>query len=580
MPPQRRRSRSPGRLIALFLLLALTYVAMAGRLVVLQVVEGPAYALLAADQRERVIEFAARRGAILDRDGQALAVSVDMETIYADPYFVENPRRTAAKLAPALGEHADAGELAGKLTEKARYVYLARQIPAEVADRVEALDLPGIYTETEPKRFYPGGKLGSHVIGFVDVDGKGLAGVELQYQQILEGRPGRMTIEQDPQGRPLPQADSSYQEPRQGRELFLTIDKELQYFTENALAEAAQAYNAGGGSAVVMRPSSGEILAMANVPDFDPNDAGAYAESAHRNRAITDLYEPGSAFKAITVSAALDAGAVTPRQKFIVPASWPYAGEVFNDSHAHPTESMRVTDIITESSNVGTIKIGLEFDDGVFRRYVRDFGFGSSTGLDFPAEQPGMVPNAEGWTGATEATVPIGQGVAVTPMQMASAYSTIANDGVWVEPKLLLSTVDSAGRTSSSPPATRRVISEDATGKATKMLTRVVDQGTGVAAQVQGYDVAGKTGTAQKPLPTGGYGNSYVGSFAGFAPARDPQIAVVVVLDEPTPIWGGLTAAPTFNTITEFALSHLRIAPTRSATGNNLQPPPDPSIRD
>ena len=580
MSPQRRRSRSPGRLIALFLLLSVTYVAMAGRLVVLQVVEGPAYARLAADQRERVIEFAARRGAILDRDGQALAVSVDMKTIYADPYFVESPRRTAAELAPVLGDHADAGELAAKLTEKTRYVYLARQIPAEVADRVEALDLPGIYSETEPKRFYPGGRLASHVIGFVDVDGKGLAGVELQYQHVLEGLPGRMTIEQDPQGRPLPQADSSYQEPRQGRELFLTIDKELQYFTEATLAEAAKAYDASGGSAVVMRPSSGEILAMANVPDFDPNDAGGYAESAHRNRAVTDLYEPGSAFKAVTLSAALDAGTVTPRRKFIVPASWPYAGEVFNDSHVHPTESMRVIDIITESSNVGTIKIGLEFDDGVFRRYVRDFGFGSPTGLDFPAEQPGLVPDSESWTGSTEATVPIGQGIAVTPMQMASAYSTIANEGVWVEPKLLLSTVDSAGRISSSPPASRRVISEGAIDDATKMLTRVVDMGTGVAAQIQGYDVAGKTGTAQKPLPTGGYGNSYVGSFAGFAPARDPEIAVVVVLDEPTPIWGGLTAAPTFRTIAEFALSHLRVAPTRSATGNNLQPPPDPSIRD
>lgn len=580
MSPQRRRSRSPGRLIALFLLLSVTYVAMAGRLVVLQVVEGPAYARLAADQRERVIEFAARRGAILDRDGQALAVSVDMKTIYADPYFVESPRRTAAELAPVLGDHADAGELAAKLTEKARYVYLARQVSAEVADRVEALDLPGIYSETEPKRFYPGGRLASHVIGFVDVDGKGLAGVELQYQQVLEGRPGRMTIEQDPQGRPLPQADSSYQEPRQGRELFLTIDKELQYFTEATLAEAAKAYDASGGSAVVMRPSSGEILAMANVPDFDPNDAGGYAESAHRNRAVTDLYEPGSAFKAVTLSAALDAGTVTPRRKFIVPASWAYAGEVFNDSHVHPTESMRVIDIITESSNVGTIKIGLEFDDGVFRRYVRDFGFGSPTGLDFPAEQPGLVPDSESWTGSTEATVPIGQGIAVTPMQMASAYSTIANEGVWVEPKLLLSTVDSAGRTSSSPPASRRVISEGAIDDATKMLTRVVDMGTGVAAQIQGYDVAGKTGTAQKPLPAGGYGNSYVGSFAGFAPARDPEIAVVVVLDEPTPIWGGLTAAPTFRTIAEFALSHLRVAPTRSATGNNLQPPPDPSIRD
>lgn len=571
--PSQRRSRSPGRLIALFLLLALTYGAMAGRLVVLQVVEGPAYARLAADQRERVIEFAARRGAILDRDGHALAVSVDMKTIYADPYFVENPSRTAARLAPVLGESAGVGELAAELAEKTRYVYLARQVPAEVSDRVEALHLPGIYSETEPKRFYPGGKLASHVIGFVDVDGNGLAGAELQYQQILQGRPGRMTIEQDPQGRPLPQADSSYHEPRQGRELFLTLDKELQYFTEGALAEAAQAYHASAGSAVVMRPSSGEVLAMANVPDYDPNDAGAYTDSAHRNRAVTDVYEPGSAFKAITLSAALDAGAVTPRSKFVVPDSWPFAGEVFNDSHVHATESMRVSDIITESSNVGTIKIGLELDDGVLRRYVRDFGFGSPTGLDFPAEQAGMVPDEDAWTGATEATVPIGQGIAVTPIQMASAYSTVANDGVWVEPKLLLSTVDAAGRTSSSPPETRRVITEETTEEVTKILKRVVVEGTGVEAQIPGYEVAGKTGTAQKPLPTGGYGNSYVGSFAGFAPARDPQIAVVVVLDEPSPIWGGATAAPTFKTIMEFALRHLRVAPTQTATDANLEPP-------
>ena len=577
--PQRRRSRSPGRLVALFLLLSLTYAAMAGRLVVLQVVEGPAYARLAADQRERVIEFAARRGAILDRDGQALAVSVDMKTIFADPYFVEHPRRTARKLAPALGEHGDAGELAAKLTEKARYVYLARQVPAGVADRVEALNLPGIYSETEPKRFYPGGKLASHVVGFVDVDGQGLSGVELQYQEVLEGRPGRMTIEQDPQGRPLPQAESHYEEPRQGRELFLTIDKELQYFTEHALAEATAAYKASAGSAVIMRPSSGEILAMANVPDFDPNNAGAYPEDAHRNRAVTDVYEPGSAFKAVTVSSALDAGAVTPRRKFIVPDSWPYAGEVFNDSHAHATESMRVIDIITESSNVGTIKIGLELGAGRFRRYVRAFGFGAPTGLDFPAEQPGMVPGAAAWTGATKATVPIGQGIAVTPIQMSSAYATIANDGVWVEPKLLLSTVDSAGRTSSSPPEKRRVIGEDATSKTIRMLTRVVDEGTGLLAQIEGYEVAGKTGTAQKPLPTGGYGNSYVGSFAGFAPADDPQIVVVVVLDEPSPIWGGATAAPTFKSIMEFALSHLRVPPTRSAGGTDAQPT-NPPIHD
>lgn len=548
----------------MFAVFSLAFMGMASRLFVLQIVEGPEYSKLAVAQRDSVITFPARRGAILDREGEPLAISIDLHTVWADPTHVEDPAAEAKKLAPVLG--LDPVEVEQKLACECRFQYLARQVGAKLAQNVKRLDLPGIYMEAEPKRYYPGRRLASHLVGFVNIDGEGLEGVEAQYDDILTGTPGSMILEQDPAGRPLPQAEFEYERPEAGRSLLLTIDKELQYFTQATLEQAAAQYHAEAGTAVVMRPQTGEILALANTPDFDPNKAGSFGEQERRNRAVTDVYEPGSAYKIVAVSAALEEGVVSPKTTFTVPDSFAYSDRVFNDSHPHPTEKMTVRKIIEQSSNVGTIQIGLRLGGKKLDEYVRRFGFASKTGLDFPGESPGIVLDRKDWTGPTIATIPIGQGIAVTPLQMAAAYSTIANGGRWVEPKLLAATMSDSGRAeTSSPPAKRRVISRSTAKAMTDILTGVTEQGTGIAAQIPGYAVAGKTGTAQKPLSTGGYGDAYTASFAGFAPSNRPELVVIVILDEPSPIWGGSTAAPTFKTIMQFALRHLGISPTGNA---------------
>jgi cell division protein FtsI (penicillin-binding protein 3) len=546
------------------------FLAMGARLFVLQIVDAPAYAQLASQQRDRTVEFPARRGAIFDRNGEPLAISVDLKTIYTDPEMVEDPEGAAEQLAPVLNQPYEIllQKLSGPMPgdDAPRFEYLMRQAPPRISEKVAELALPGVFMQDEAKRYYPGKRLASHVVGFADTDGVGLEGIEAQYDDVLQGTAGRMTFEQDLEGNVLPGGDVDMDRAEPGRALFLTIDKQLQYFTQLTLADAAAKYHAEAGTAIVMRPESGEILALANYPDFDPNEPSESQPVALQNRALNYVYEPGSAFKIVTASAALEEKVVTPRSEFIVPDAMPYAGEIFNDSHPHPTMKMTTTEIIEQSSNVGTIQIALNLGGDKLDEYVRKFGFGEPTGLDFPGESSGIVIDQDDWTGPTIATIPIGQGIAVTPLQMASAYATLANGGVWVEPKLLASTMDGDGRVRPSPSAaTRRVVSEKTAKQMARILTGVTRRGTGIEAQVPGYAVAGKTGTAQKPLPTGGYGNSYTGSFAGFVPSGRPEIVVLVVLDEPSPIWGGATAAPTFKTIAEFALRHLGVSPTGDA---------------
>lgn len=579
VPPSRRRSRrrsspkrrpasaSPGRLVLVFFLLFLLFAGIVVRLFTLQIVDASQFEALAAEQRERDVAFPARRGAVFDRSGQPLALSVDLNTVFVDPAHVDDIEATARELGRVLKE--DPEEIAIKLKGNFpgdRFEYIARQVLPKTARKIKALELPGIYMEVEPKRYYPGGHLASHLLGFVNIDGSVVAGVEQQYEEILQGRAGRMTLEQDPAGRPLPQAEFSFEPPTPGRSLFLTLDKEIQYFTELTLSDAVKQYNADGGTAVVMRPRTGEILALANVPDFDPNHYSKASAESQKNRALTDVYEPGSAFKIVTLSGALEEGIVTPKTRYTVPDAFQYVDRVFHDSHSHPTEVMNVSKIIEQSSNVGTIKIGLDLGGPKLDRWVRRFGFGKPTGIDFPGESRGIVIPRKTWSGSTIATIPIGQGVAVTPLQMAAAYAAIANEGVWREPKLLHGTMGATGNVrSSGASARRRIMSRATARKVQRILHRVVERGTGTLAQVPGYPIAGKTGTAQKPLPTGGYGNSYTGSFAGFAPARNPEVVIVVVLDEPRPIWGGSTAAPTFQTIAEFTLRRLGVSPAGNA---------------
>ena len=566
-PDKRRKNRTPARLVAVFVVFTLLFVAMGARLVIVQIVEAPRYKELAARQRERIVEFPARRGAILDRNGESLAISLGTSMVFTDPAHVTDPVGGAASLARVLKE--DPVALEAKMRGSVpgdRFEYIARQVAPDLVRRIKALDIDGIYFEDEPKRYYPGARLASHLLGFVNVEGTAFGGVEGAYDGILAGEPGEMTLEQDPAGTPLPQAEYSQTRAKPGRSLFLTIDKEIQYFTEHTLLQATRQYSAVAGSAVVMRVGTGEILAMANVPSFDANEPGEAPPETQRNRAVTDVYEPGSAFKIVTASAALEENIVTPKTMFTVPYSMPVADRVIHDSHTHPTERMTVTEIIEQSSNVGTVQIGMKLGGARLQEYMKKFGFGSATGLDFPGESPGiMIPRSE-WSGSTIGTLPIGQGVAVTPLQMAAAYQTIANGGIWVEPKLLYSTMDSNGKiTTAATPAIRSVIARETAAAMRKILAGVVRHGTGIEAQIPGYQVAGKTGTAQKPAPGGGYGNDYVGSFGGFAPASRPEIVVFVMLDEPSPIWGGSTAAPTFRLITEFALRHLGVAPTTNA---------------
>ncbi|HYN37324.1 MAG TPA: penicillin-binding protein 2 [Actinomycetota bacterium] len=552
----------------MFTVILLAFGALGTRLVMLQIVDAPAYAQIALDQRKRTVLFPARRGTIFDREGQELAISVDMQTIWADPQLVDDPVAEADKLAPLLDMKVE--EVASKLTgtsQGSRFEYIMRQAEPSVANEIEKLELAGVYVKPEAKRHYPNDRLASHVLGFSDVDGKGVAGIELQYEDILQGKPGEMVLEQDPSGNPLPQAEFSYEGPEAGRSLFLTIDKDLQFFTETTLARAADQYNAKAATAIIMRPQTGEILALANVPDYDPNRTGDFSKDEQRNRAITDVFEPGSIYKLVTGGAALQEKVVTPKTTYVVPDEFPYLDRVFHDSHPHPTEVMTVSDIITDSSNVGTIQIGLDLGADALDKYVYKFGFGSQTGLDFPGESKGLVLPREDWSGTTIATIPIGQGIAVTALQMAAAYSTIANDGVWTEPKLLSATMNSEGKVLESPaPARKRVVSRSTAHKVTRILERVVKEGTGTAAAVPGYDVAGKTGTAQKvDEATGTYGHEYVASFAGYAPADNPEIAIIVSFDEPELIYGGDTAAPTFSTIAEFALRHLGVTPSEDA---------------
>jgi cell division protein FtsI/penicillin-binding protein 2 len=546
----------------------LAFAGMAARLVAVQIADAPAYARLAEQQREREIKIPARRGAVFDRDGRALALSVDMETVYADPALVVDPSAVAGKLARVL--KLDAREVERKLwgtRPGSRFEYIARHVPPRVARRIRELNLPGIAMTTEPKRLYPNKSVASHVVGFVNgFEQTGASGIELVYDRILQGKPGRMVLEEDPAGRPLPQAEFGYESSKPGRSVFLTIDKDLQYFTETTLAEAVSRYNADGGTAIVMRPATGEVLALANAPDYDPNVPGRFEPERWRNKALTDVYEPGSAFKIVPLAAALEENVVAPRTKYQVPDRIHYSDRVFRDSHPHPEERMTVSRIIEQSSNVGTIKVGLDLGGEKLDEYVRKFGFGTPTGLDFPGESEGIVLDRDDWSGSTIATIPIGQGIAVTPMQMATAYAAIANQGIWTEPKLLYAIQDPEGRTRRAPEASRRrLVSRMTARRVARVLERVVTQGTGIEAQIPGYRIAGKTGTAQKPLPTGGYGNSYMSSFGGFAPTRRPEVMALVVLDEPRPIWGGSTAAPTFKTIMEFALRHLGVAPTGNA---------------
>jgi len=550
------------------------FAAVVARLVDLQVVSRDHYAQLGFDQRVRRVQLPAERGSIFDRNGNDLAVSVPAQTVWADPRLVRDPKGEAAKLAPVLG--VDAGTLGDRLAEKNKaFVYVARKVDDVTAAKVKALRLDGVSFLSESKRNYPAGAVAAPLLGFTGLDNNGLGGLESAKETALAGAPGELVFERDPRGREIPTGKRQFRPSLRGQDLVLTVDESLQYETERVLTEEVGATGAKSGTAIIVDVKTGDVLAMATV------DGGVNGQPAHpataqeHSRALTDVYEPGSTNKAITVAGAIEDGLIGPTTLFDVPYNIQVGDKQFKDHDAHAVMPWTTADILRESSNVGAILIGEKLGRDRLDHYLRSFGFGTTTGLGFPGEEPGLLLPVGRYSGTSMGTMPIGQGLAVTAMQMVDVYATIANGGVLHPPRLIDATVDAKGvrhRIAATPG--RRVISTRTAALMNDMLQGVVQNGTGTLASVPGYRVAGKTGTANKAPYSAG---QYVASFAGFVPAEAPRLAALTVLDTPqTNIYGGTVAAPAFARIMQYALRLEKIPPSNVA--DSAKPITSPGI--
>jgi cell division protein FtsI (penicillin-binding protein 3) len=542
-------ARLPNRRIRLLLVFfVLAFLATFGRAVWLQAVQARPLDRMARGQHDVTIDVPAARGSILDRNGVELAIGRQAITVFANPRQVADPRATAIAAGRVL--HIDPERLYTKLADRSRgFVYLARKADPKRAEALKALDLTGLGFYPEERRVYPLGNVGSHVLGFAGLDNRGLSGLELALDRTLAGRNGRQTVVRDANGRTI---DVLSAVPAvEGRNVRLTLDDTLQANAQSVLLRTVRRWGARAASAVVLDPRTGEVLAMASEPGFDANRFSETDRDTQRNRAVTDTYEPGSTLKVVTVAAALSEGLVTPSTSFQLAPSIHVADRVIHEAHRVDTERMTVAEILSRSSNVGTITLAELLGRSRLETWVERFGFGKKTGIDFPGETSGILPFY--WSGSTIGTLPIGHGIAVTPVQMAAAYAAVANGGVWMRPRLI----------ADRPGKRRRVMSRLVSEQLMSMLRDVVIEGTGQEAEVEGYQVAGKTGTAAKPDPRGGYSNSrYVASFVGVVPASDPRLVVLVTVDEPHgAIWGGVVAAPAFQEIARFGLQYLEIPP-------------------
>ena len=558
----RATARSRKRLVAMLIVLVMAFTVLAARVTQLQGLSRDRFVAVGESQRVRTMALPAERGSIFDRDGRELALSVRQSTVWADPRLVVDPMGASEALAPIL--KLEPAELQTRLTRKAAFVYLARKIDDASAQQVKDLNLAGISLIDEPQRFLPAGELAASLLGRVGLDNEGLSGLETKFEKALRGKPGRMVVERDPSGREIPGGVRQFVPSARGDDLVLTIDRSLQYETERALGAQILKANAHGGMAIVMQTRTGEVLAMANLRK---GESGAI-EPAPNNMALTNVYEPGSVKKMITISAALEENLIQPTDNLMVQSSIRVADHTFKEHDPHPTEQWSITDIVASSSNVGSIMIGQKVGKNRLDDYMRDFGFGERTPIEFPGESAGLLLDPKKYSGTSLATVSIGQGVAVTALQMLAAYNTVANKGVYVGPKLVKATIDTQGERQDTKPAdTRRVISAETAGQMTSMLNEVVRVGTGKQAAIDGYTVGGKTGTARKPLEDArGYKpGAYVSSFAGFVPSEQPELTAIVMLDEPTTIFGGLVAAPVFAEIMRYALRQYRIPPPVAA---------------
>jgi cell division protein FtsI (penicillin-binding protein 3) len=544
--------RRIGLLFAGFLL---CFLVIGARAFWLQGVQGAELASEAAYQQTDVVTVPGLRGSLLDRFGNPIAVSEDAKTIYATPYQVKRPRETAEKLASILDLEED--EVLKSLTEDSGFSYVARKVDVPSAARVARLELPGIGELPDSRRTYPQGSLAAQTVGAVGDEGQGLTGLEAGEDEVLGGSDGEKRIVNDALGEPIRM--ETIDEASDGEDIRLTLDPAIERKAEQVLGEVGEAYAPKGATAIVMDPRNSQLLAIANWPPVDPSDLESASPEDLINRATGFTYEPGSTFKAFTVAAALEEKLVTPETAFTLPPQLHVADRIIEDAEARPTVTLSVAEILAHSSNVGAATIGLEVGSEKFSRWIERFGFGRPTGVQFPAEEQGIVPALDEYSGSTMGNLPIGQGLAVTPMQMMAGYAAIANGGMLRQPQL----IDRIGEEAVEEPRGRRVISSGVAAEVRTMLEGVLAAGgTASEVSVPGYTLAGKTGTAEV-AENGTYSETkYVASFIGFAPAQDPRLLVAVIVDQPQgEIYGGSVAAPAFGSIAAFALPYLGVPP-------------------
>jgi cell division protein FtsI/penicillin-binding protein 2 len=551
---EKQANRRIRLLLAVFVVV---FAATLARATWLQGVKAASLGRTAERQHRESIPIPAGRGTIFDRTGVQLAIGEQTTTVYADPREVVEPRKIAVAAHELLG--VDANALYPQLLRRQnRFVYIERFADPKAAAAFLKKGFTGVNSYPEEKRAYPQGSVAAQMVGYAGTDNKGLAGLEVEYDEKLSGKPGEQTIVRDPFGRAIDVISSTAE--REGADVFTTIDHTIQSNAEAVLRQTVSHWGARSATAVVLDPRTGAVLAMAQAPGYDANRANRTPLALQRNRAVTDTYEPGSTFKLVTIAGSLSEHIVTPGTTFRLPYSIHVADRVVHDAEPRPTETMSVATILSHSSNVGAVTIAEKLGAPLLMEWIKRFGFGKTTGLDFPGESAGQVLPLEHWYGSTIGNVPIGQGIAVTPIQMASAYAAIANGGVWVQPHL----VDRVGGRVLRHFKRRRIVSPTVDAQLKAMLTNVVDEhgATGNAAAIQGYTVAGKTGTAQKPGPHGYTTGKYVASFVGMVPVSKPRLVVLVTVDEPHGgIFGGEVAAPAFAQIAKFDLQYLNIAP-------------------
>jgi cell division protein FtsI (penicillin-binding protein 3) len=526
----------------------------------LQGVRAESLAQLGQTQHRETMTIPAGRGTIFDRTGVELALGERATTVYANPMQITNPRAAALAVERTLG--LDADRIYPLLADRTRgFVYIERQADPAQAAALKRRGLAGFGFYPEERRSYPQRTVAAQVLGYVGIDGNGLAGLELQFDRELAGRPGRQTIVKDPGGRVIDTELHRAEVP--GRDLFLTLDHSIQANAEEVLRTTVRRWRAKSASAIVLDPRTGAVLAMAVQPGYDANRFPSAPRDLQRNRTVTDTYEPGSTFKLITVGGALSEQVVAPATRFTLPYQLHVADRVIHDAEERGTVNYSVRQILAHSSNIGAITLAQLLGRTRISDWIERFGFGRTTGIDFPGESPGIVLPPDKWSGSTIGNVPIGQGIAVTPVQMAAAYAAIANRGIWSRPHLV-DHVEGGGRPSLYR---RRLVSRRIADELMTMLKDVVAEGTGQYAAMPGYQVAGKTGTAQKPDANGGYATGrYVASFVGIVPASRPRLVVLVTVDEPLgAIWGGVVAAPAFQQIARFDLQYLEVPPDAPA---------------